>query len=700
MSVTYNDLSYRDIAGQKEKEVYNTKTGVGYSTPEALSADLGAPVDWSKIGTTPVVSNPTAVVASNSPASNPNYIPPTISPVVPTTIAPENAVSGVQSVLGSSYTPTSASLQKQGILGAVRVAGSPNVFSLGTGGGWETQESLAKKGLTNSVMEITQEQATKLGINPQSISAAPETNPNITIAGMQPVKSVVLPQNQNVDASAGVAAAATTQQEEIKKWVDILNGQKTSAETSLDKMIADYTATMGESEGRGAAQAQAEKDAGIQAKIEVLNGINAQISTKNAEYAQAQADYEAKRADLRSQKNGGLTSSYGLGTEQNLLDQLSARKNSLAADLGLLTAQAQAAQGNVTAAQNSADRAVELKYSDITQRLADQKSLIELYQAEATKEEKTRLDAINLTLADTNTALENQKDKEKSIQAVMLEAAKNGADSTTLAKISASTSVEQAMQNAGKSLTTVEQWSEPYQVGDKILQSNKKTGEIKQVAGISSGESSGLTPYQIVSLTNQIEDNLRVNPAVVSFGQLVNFGVPQVIEQFNAGVSDSVSDTILMRTLAKITDPSTGVREEEYKTFEDAMGSLNKLYVTPNSWIGRGRLTDTGRKEMIREIQNRYDARLNDYNNQYQYYKNQAANSGVAIPPPYLVSTNQINLTSADKKNYLDEIVNQPVNNQPVNNQTESQPQGSILSQLGETGNFFGGFLNLFGLGK
>lgn len=146
---------------------------------------------------------------------------------------------------------------------------------------------------------------------------------------------------------------------------------------------------------------------------------------------------------------------------------------------------------------------------------------------------------------------------------------------------------------------------------------------------------SGLTDYQTISLRNQIEDNLRQNPAVKSYTEMVNFGVPVVLERFNSGQADSVSDMILMRSLAKVTDPTTGVREEEYRTFENAIGAIGKIMTLPKNWIGKGRLTETGRADMIREIQDRFNLRAKDYEKQYGYYKNQAERYGLTVPPSY-----------------------------------------------------------------
>ena len=177
------------------------------------------------------------------------------------------------------------------------------------------------------------------------------------------------------------------------------------------------------------------------------------------------------------------------------------------------------------------------------------------------------------------------------------------------------------------------------------VQSEAKIAEARESAEARYRAPSGaegkedLSEYQKITVRNQIEDNLRMNPSVSAFGQLVNFGVPVILEQFKSGGSDSVSDTVLMRALAKVTDPQTGVREEEYRTFEDSVGALNQVYVMPKKWKGKGRLTSDGRAAMIREIQNRYNSREKDYNEQYKYYKKQAQDTGLDIPPPYLITS-------------------------------------------------------------
>lgn len=88
-----------------------------------------------------------------------------------------------------------------------------------------------------------------------------------------------------------------------------------------------------------------------------------------------------------------------------------------------------------------------------------------------------------------------------------------------------------------------------------------------------------------------------------------------------------------MRMLAKITDPTTGVREEEYKTFESALGTLPAYGVALTSaMVGAGKLTPAGRKALLEQVQNVYDQRLGAYDSSVNYWNNQAKEYGLGSP--------------------------------------------------------------------
>jgi len=341
-----------------------------------------------------------------------------ISVSVPEVIAPENDLGGIQSIV-PNFIPAASQLQKQGIFGVVSVGQSPNVFSVGPGGTWETQESLAAKGLTNQVVNITPEQATKLGINLASVSASPETNPNLAITtdDLTPTQEIKIPGTKPKINEADLFVSEGEQF--IKNYQELLKGEeKTAEQTKYEDLLKRFETTMGEGEGRGAAQLVAEETAGVPAKTQALQTANAAIQTKTAEYNALKAQEE----QMKQSREGipGFTLSEVAGQKALIERQFLARKNSLAADIGIEQAKALALQGDLMLAQAKADRAVTLKYDDLTTRLENQKTLLNLLEGQLSKEESVRVDAIKLYISQQQNTLEDQKETEKANYTTLL----------------------------------------------------------------------------------------------------------------------------------------------------------------------------------------------------------------------------------------------------------------------------------------
>lgn len=97
-----------------------------------------------------------------------------------------------------------------------------------------------------------------------------------------------------------------------------------------------------------------------------------------------------------------------------------------------------------------------------------------------------------------------------------------------------------------------------------------------------------------------------------------------------ANRNNSAGDIILMRMIAKATDPTTGVREEEFRTFQGAQGVLGRLGVrlTTNMW-GGGQLTPEGRKQLKGVLDDIYSRKASAYQRRRGFYERQARSIGV-----------------------------------------------------------------------
>jgi LysM repeat protein/Txe/YoeB family toxin of Txe-Axe toxin-antitoxin module len=146
----------------------------------------------------------------------------------------------------------------------------------------------------------------------------------------------------------------------------------------------------------------------------------------------------------------------------------------------------------------------------------------------------------------------------------------------------------------------------------------------------------GLTKDQRTYL-NQIQDNARQDANIKDFPAIrASFETARSAVQKRNGPGDIV----LMRMLAKITDPTTGVREEEFQTFAGAQSTLGRygIQLTKQMWAG-DRLSDAGRLALYQQVKDIYNQRLSAYENSYNFFNGQAVDAGLpsgSVMPTYI----------------------------------------------------------------
>lgn len=75
-----------------------------------------------------------------------------------------------------------------------------------------------------------------------------------------------------------------------------------------------------------------------------------------------------------------------------------------------------------------------------------------------------------------------------------------------------------------------------------------------------------------------------------------------------AKAKSNLGDILLMRSIARISDPASSVREEEFKTFAGAQGVMAQYGVNlTNKMWGKGQLTTFGRSQMTAQLRNIYN---------------------------------------------------------------------------------------------
>lgn len=158
---------------------------------------------------------------------------------------------------------------------------------------------------------------------------------------------------------------------------------------------------------------------------------------------------------------------------------------------------------------------------------------------------------------------------------------------------------------------------------------------------------------QLFKDLNTIADNARQQKNISTF--------PDVRASFEtarsaAKAGNSAGDLILMRMLAKITDPTTGVREEEYRTFTGAQGALAALGIQlTTDMIGEGKLTARGRGALLKQAFDIYNQRKAAYDFDYNFYDKQAQGIGLpsrSVLPYYAAPEQSVKIQTSDGSIY------------------------------------------------
>lgn len=137
----------------------------------------------------------------------------------------------------------------------------------------------------------------------------------------------------------------------------------------------------------------------------------------------------------------------------------------------------------------------------------------------------------------------------------------------------------------------------------------------------------GIENRGAMGLMDKIMDNVRQDPDISGFIPIRDArGVAkQAKEQ-----ADSAGDIILMRMVAKATDPTTGVREEEFRTFQGAQGVLARMGIRMTTdMVGAGQLTPGGRDKLFNTVEGIYNRKKSQHEKAKTFYRKQAKEFGL-----------------------------------------------------------------------
>lgn len=228
------------------------------------------------------------------------------------------------------------------------------------------------------------------------------------------------------DSSTQYQAMQDKAAEQVKPFEEKQNALTTRLEGTLDKLT-----------GRGQAQLDAEANLGVPEDTARLKEINLQV-------ANLTNDFNRRIANIPGQGRGLTT-----GIVQGQTD----RERRLAAvEIGALTSVQQALQGNIALSQQTAERTVAMEFADEEQEIQNLQVLLQLNSENLSRADKKRAEELSFSLQERERQIADAKEERKQVLNLSAEAAKNGADTSTLTQMSKAKTTEEALSIGGSFL--------------------------------------------------------------------------------------------------------------------------------------------------------------------------------------------------------------------------------------------------------
>lgn len=319
---------------------------------------------------------------------------------------------------------------------------------------------------------------------------------NITPEALTQAQTISVPEvtttpyTSGTFANAMVAGANTSLQNLIAQ----LTPAETDADRQQQNLLNQMTSLVGQNAQKAADQLTQEQAAGLPALRQQFADINAQILSKTAEYNALQTENQ----------NKPITMNSIIGNERAIL-------NAKAADIGLLQARALGLQGQIQTAQDTVNRAIDLKYSTIQAQLEVYKAQLNALQPTLNKQEKIQAQAQQLLIDQYQQQLQDAKTEEQNIQKAMLSYIEaGGKDLNVMNQISSAPNATTAYQIMGQNAPIAPDKTEIREIGNRTLLINSVTGETIKDLG-----------YSGPTTTKQTEEEKQIEAFKKEAGDLV-----------------------------------------------------------------------------------------------------------------------------------------------------------------------------------
>ncbi len=261
----------------------------------------------------------------------------------------------------------------------------------------------------------------------------------------------------------------------------------------------------------------------------------------------AMADLKSQLANLKAQAGtiGGTVEANNIGrgvTVKGITPEIQAAKNANAADTQIVAAQIAAKTNQMTYATQLINSAINLKYAPIQSQITALTANLKLIMSspDYTAAEKAQAADQAAAVKTKQDALTAQITNAKNVSTILLDAAKNGADSQTLANIQNAPDEASAIQAAGKYMTTAVKptalKTSVQTIGGQKVLINSDTGEtIKDLGPATTAKTSTQVPNSALNTIAGAMQSVAGSDGYISPTDWAN----ALQEWQNAGYSES-----------------------------------------------------------------------------------------------------------------------------------------------------------------
>lgn len=230
-------------------------------------------------------------------------------------------------------------------------------------------------------------------------------------------------------------ASLDASQKSFQNAYDAANKDVQPIQQERDTLTTRLQSALDNLKGKGSSLVAEETKLGVPENIKQLNDLNLQIAQKKGEFDKAAMNAENQQIPV------GL-----------IQGQQATIRRQQAVELGALASVAQALQGNIALAQQTAQRTVDLEFSDKEQEVKNLQTLLSVNTDNLTTAEKKSAAQLSYILDQRQKEIDQAKEERKGVLNLAAQAAQYGADNTTLSKMSQAKTPEEAIAIGGNFL--------------------------------------------------------------------------------------------------------------------------------------------------------------------------------------------------------------------------------------------------------